>query len=335
MAGPVRRVALIGSRGHWNHTVRLIADIPELEIVAVADGGDNTLPLLEWCAQNGRPRPTHFLDHREMLDKSKADMVVVCGPFERHAEMCVDAIERGIHVLTEKPAALTLGELDRLRDAVARHPDVHLAGMMFSRYDPGFYTARKLIDNDAIGRVRLIDARKSYKLGKRPAYYHRRETYGGTIPWVGSHAIDWVLYFAAPRKFTRVIATHSSEDNDGNGTMERSAICLFTLEGERPASVSIDVFRPSKAPTHGDDWARIVGSSGVIEARPDSLVLINESVDGPTNVKVACDRHFMRDFVARAEGRGETLIDAAETLALTEACLRARESADTGEIARF
>ena len=76
--------------------------------------------------------------------------------------------------------------------------------------------------------MRLIDARKSYKLGKRPAYYHRRETYGGTIPWVGSHAIDWVLYFAAPRKFARVIATQSSEDNGGNGTMERSAICLFS-----------------------------------------------------------------------------------------------------------
>lgn len=331
----IRRVAIIGSRGHWNHTVRLIADIPELEIVAVGDGGDNALPLLEWCEQNAKPRPTHFQDHREMLDKARADVAVVCGPFEWHAKMCIDAIERGIHVLTEKPAALNFAELDRLRDTVARHPNVHLAGMMFSRYDPGFYTAHKLIDNHAIGQVRLIDTRKSYKLGRRPGYYHRRETYGGTIPWVGSHAIDWILYFAPQFKFTRVIATHSAEDNGGNGTMERSAICLFTLEGERPASVSIDVFRPSKAPTHGDDWARIVGSSGVIEVRPDSLTLINESVDGPTSVKVVCDRHFMRDFVAKAEGRGDTLIDAAGTLALTEACLRARESADTGEIVRF
>src|SRR5438093_2838580 len=117
-----------------------------------------------------------------MLDRAKPDMVVVCGPFEMHATMCVDAIERGIHVLSEKCVALTAQDLDRLRKACAASPQVHLAGMMFSRYTPGFYTAHAMIDSGAIGEVRLFNARKSYKLGKREAYYHHRHTYGGTIP---------------------------------------------------------------------------------------------------------------------------------------------------------
>ena len=248
--------------------------------------------------------------------------------------MCIDAIERGVHVLTEKPAALTLDDLARLRDACARHPNVHLAGMMFSRYDPGFYTAKRLIDAGAIGDVRLIDARKSYKLGTRAAYYHDRSTYGGTIPWVGSHAIDWVMWIGG-QPFERVYATHSAEHNAGIGTIELSALCHFTMPGGRFASVSIDVFRPSSAPTHGDDWLRVVGTEGVLEARSDSLTLIDAENDGSRAVPVSCDRQPLADFVNHISGAAPALIDASSTLALTDACLRARESADQRRVVEF
>jgi predicted dehydrogenase len=257
---------------------------------------------------------------------------VVCGPFERHAEMCNDAIDRGIHVLTEKPAALTFAQLKQLREALERQPKVHLAGMMFSRYSPGFHTAHRLIEEGAIGDVRVINARKSYKLGARPSYYHERESYGGTIPWVGSHAIDWMMWLC-PHRIQSVYAMHSTRDNGGNGTMERSAVCQFELDGERMATISIDVFRPENAPTHGDDWARVVGTSGVMEIRQDSLTLINSQYNGP--VPVASDRQLMRNFIDHIEGRGPALLDAASTLALTDACLRARLSADERRVVRF
>src|SRR3954452_58440 len=287
----ITRVGFIGSRGHWQATLREVSAVPALRVVAAAPGGDTVAPIVQWCREHGHACEV-IDDHRRMLDDAGLDVVVVCGPFERHAEMCVHAIERGIHVLTEKPAALTFDELDRLRAACRAHPDVHLAGMMFSRYDAGFYTAWRLIRDGAIGDVRLINARKSYRLGKRDAYYHDRATYGGTIPWVGSHAIDWVLWFAGGAPFESVYATHSQQHNGNNGTMERSAACHFTLAGERFATVSIDVFRPSNAPTHGDDWARIVGTDGVIEARPDSLKMINRDNDGSQAVPVVCDRQF-------------------------------------------
>jgi predicted dehydrogenase len=243
--------------------------------------------------------------------------------------MCIDAMERGIHVLTEKPAALTLDELARLQDACARHPKVHLAGLMFSRYDPGFYSAHELVRSGAIGDVRLINARKSYKLGTRPGYYHDRNTYGGTIPWVGSHAIDWTMWMVN-RPCKSVFATQSSAGNQGNGTMEMSALCQFAFEDEIAASVSVDYFRPSRAPTHGDDWIRIVGTRGVLEARPDSVKLINDENDGSAPVPARCDRKLVADFVNHVEGRRTALIDTRSTLLLTDACLRAQQSADQG-----
>jgi predicted dehydrogenase len=330
----VSKVAFIGARGHHASVLREMHLVPQLRIVALSADGDTVAPIAEWCAKNGHA-PDVIDDWRTMLDRARPDMLVICGPFELHAAMCIEAIQRGIHVLSEKPAALTFDELHRLRETCSRYPRVHLAGMMFSRYDSGFFTAHQLVACGAIGEVRLINARKSYKLGRRDAYYHDRATYGGSIPWVGSHAIDWTMWFAAPAKFTSVFASHSSMHSGGNGTMERSAGCQFALEGERIATISIDVFRPPTAPTHGDDWARVVGAEGVIEVRPDSLKLINHHNDGSQPVPVACDRSFLKDFVTHAETGSGALIDAASTLALTDACLRARQSADERRVIEF
>jgi predicted dehydrogenase len=324
----IEKVAMIGTRGHYRTVLREMETTPALRVVGLADGGDSIGPIAEWCREQGHT-PETFDDHRVMLDRARPDVLVVCGPFEAHAAMCIDAIDRGVHVITEKPAALTLPELDRLADACERNPSVHVAGMMFSRYDPGFFTAKQLIAAGAVGDVRLMNSRKSYRLGKRDAYYHARDTYGGTIPWVGSHAIDWVMWLGG-HKFKRVYATHSARDNGGNGTMERSALCHFTLCGERAASVSVDVFRPANAPTHGDDWIRVVGTAGVLEARPNAVTLINAENDGSKPVVVSYDRSFLRDFVDHVEGRGTMSIDTQSTLKLTRACLLARQSADEG-----
>src|SRR5687767_1014339 len=96
-------LALIGSRGHWQQTLRELEDCPDARFVALADGGDSAAPIAEWCKARGHS-PSIHADHREMLNHVKPSVVVVIGPFERHAEMCIDAIDRRIHVLTEKPA---------------------------------------------------------------------------------------------------------------------------------------------------------------------------------------------------------------------------------------
>jgi predicted dehydrogenase len=178
-----------------------------------------------------------------------------------------------------------------------------------------------------------VDARKSYKLGARPAYYHDRSTYGGTIPWVGSHAIDWVMHLVGAR-FRSVYAAHSAAFNGGNGTMERSAVCQFTLEEDVFASASVDVFRPAAAPTHGDDWARVVGTAGTMEVRPESLALTTETA-GPTQVPVSAGPTLVRDFIDHIEGRSRAWLDARVTLGLADACLRARQSADERRVVAF
>ena len=241
-------------------------------------------------------------------------------------------MSRGAAVFCEKPVATTREDLDRLR-ATCDETQLHLAAMMGLRYDPAFYTAWRAVRDGAIGTVRILDARKSYKFGRRGDFYRSR-THGGTIPWIGSHAIDWILWFTGQR-FLTVSAAHSSAYNRDHGELEMTALCQFTMTDEVLASVSIDTLRPSAAATHGDDRIRIAGTTGVIEVRDGQVYLINDQAEGRRVLPAACDRQVFADFVDHVEGKATALLSTAETLAVTEACLLARQAADEERIVTF
>ncbi len=325
----LKRLAIIGARGHYDRILRSLAHLPEVRVVATCRaGGESMQPIEEWCRRRGHASEI-FDDHHAVLRQARPDAVVICGPLERHAEMAIDAIRAGVHVLIEKPAAMSLDELEQLQQVHAEHPDVRLAVMMIARYQPSFYTAWRLVREGAIGDVRMINARKSYKLGERTGFFRRRESYGGTIPWVGSHAIDWMLWIGGHR-VRSAYATHTASGKAPQGTMEQSALCHFTLCGDRYASISIDLFRPSSARTHGDDWLRLAGTEGVIEVTSDAVKMVNAENDGTIAVPLDSPPTILEDFAAHVEGRPDALMDAADTFATTATCLLARQSADEG-----
>ena len=189
------RLCMIGVRGHNGY---VLAGLPQTTVkvvgVCTAAQGDDIGGLMTQCQDLGHD-PQIYDEPTRMLDDLAPDVVSISGPIERHAELCVQAFRRGSHVFCEKPVALTLEELDQVT-AEHQRAGVHFAAMMGLRYDPAFYTAWQAVRDGSIGEVRLLNTQKSYRLGRRASYYHRRATSGGTIPWVGSHAIDWIHWFA-------------------------------------------------------------------------------------------------------------------------------------------
>ncbi|HQE93751.1 MAG TPA: Gfo/Idh/MocA family oxidoreductase [Anaerolineae bacterium] len=339
------KLCMIGHRGgHDKFVWDGLARMPHVRVVGISAGTpeDDVAALQTHCEALGFT-PEVFVDYRQMLDQLQPDVVSVCGPFELHAEMAAEALRRGIHVICEKPVALTLEQLAMLRTVytAARTKfqgwyagGLHFAAFMNLRYDPAFYTAWRAVRDGAIGKVRLINTQKSYKLGHREAYYQDRATYGGTIPWVGVHAFDWIYWFSG-ETFTSVYATHSAQDNQGNGSMEMSALCHVTLSHEVFASASIDFLRPATAPTHGDDRVRVMGTAGAIEVRGGQVYLINATTEGEVELPVACERQLFQDFVEHIEGQTTALLSADDVFAVTEACLLARQSADEGRVITF
>lgn len=321
------KLCMIGTRGHSYYVFESIREVPGITLPGISSGcEDSPQKLLEMAEHHGF-HPQVWSDWRAMLDAEKPDVVCIDGPFELHAEMCAESLKRNISVFCEKPIALTLDQLEMVRQAHSRS-SARIVSMVGLRYDPAFLQGARMVRGGAVGKLKLIRAQKSYKLGKRPEFYKHRATYGGTIPWVGSHAFDWILYFSGD-EFESVTALQTAEDNAGNGELEIAALCQFRMRSGILASASIDYLRPDSAPSHGDDRVRAAGTEGVLEVRGGKIFWI-----GPDGEQILepekPDRHLFSDFVLELSGGRPALVSDRETLELTRACLLAREAADTG-----
>lgn len=328
------RVCFIGSAGHYPYALNGLRGRTDAKAVAVAPGcdGEDISAVVTRLESIGQTAKVHK-DYREMLDQEKADVAVINTYFALNSNIAVKALNRGMHVFVEKPVATTLRGLDEVREALDKS-GTKLAAMLGLRYTRHFYTAWKAVQDGAVGEVRLMTAQKSYRLGERGPHYRNREIYGGTIPWVGSHAIDWLYWFGG-KKFVSVMASHSAMHNRGHGDLEVTAICHFTFEDEVLGAVNIDYLRPSTAPSHDDDRLRAAGTSGVIEVRSGKVYLISETRSGIQELALLDPGTLFGDLLDEIQGRGQCMVSAEDSLYVTEACLRARDSADTGKIVTF
>jgi predicted dehydrogenase len=245
----------------------------------------------------------------------------------------VEVLKRNIDLFVEKPIATTLAELAEVKSAYEKS-DSKLAAMFGIRYQPWFLTAYKYIKEGAVGEVRLMNAQKSYRLGQREDFYKKRETYGGTIPWVGSHAIDWMQWLSG-KDFKSVYASHSTIANQNHGELEVSALCHFDFENQAAGSVNIDYLRPQNATSHDDDRIRIAGDKGVIEVLKEKVYLINDEIEGNRELPLVKKKEIFADFLDWVKGNGDCMITAEESFRVTEAALQARRSADQKKLIQF
>lgn len=328
------RVCIIGGSGHANFVFQGVDQDPSIQVVGIAVGSDGEdAGKFMQAAQKRGQQPQYYEDYRKMLDEQKPDIVAVNCHFGDHGKVNFEVLSRKMHLFAEKPLATTLEELTILKQEYDR-AGVEVAAMFGLRYNPAFYTAWHAVQEGSIGEVRLITAQKSYRLGSRPEFFKHRQSYGGTIPWVGSHAIDWVYWFSS-QEFVSVMAHHSTMANRGLGSMEMTGLCHFKLTNEVFASVNIDYLRPGTAETHGDDRVRVAGTKGVIEVLQNKVYLINENQQGTQELPLMQSSGIFVDFVNQVRKEGKCLVSAKDSFVVTEACLRAREAADKQQIVYF
>ena len=98
------RIGIIGIGWYAaiNHVPRF-RDTGRAEIVAISRRNPERLAL----AKKELNVAAAYPDWQKMLEQTMLDAVVICTPNNMHAESTIAALERGLHVLVEKPMALT------------------------------------------------------------------------------------------------------------------------------------------------------------------------------------------------------------------------------------
>ena len=217
------KIAFIGGSGHYGLALPAIQAREDLRVVGLAKG----------CAQEDVTGAARNLpgvpvdeDYRAMLDREQPDLAVVNPWYCQNAEVAAECLKRGMDVFCEKPLATTLDDLEMLEKAW-RESGRALAGMFNLRGAPWFLAIRRAIEAGEIGEVRLLHGQKSYRMGVRPEFYHTRALYGGMLPWVGIHAIDWTLQLGGACHW--LSASQSRLYNRGQGELESSAALLMRL----------------------------------------------------------------------------------------------------------
>ena len=152
------RAAIIGhtGRGDYGHGLdRVYADMPEVEVVAVAD------PDAEGLAAVGERIGVErrYADYREMLEKEEVELVNVCPRVVTpHAEMVIAAAESGARgIFCEKPLAASLAEADAML-AACEQQNVKVV-VAHRRANPYEQYGKQLVDTGEIGQLQVLRAR--------------------------------------------------------------------------------------------------------------------------------------------------------------------------------
>jgi predicted dehydrogenase len=105
------RLGLIGSTGHWHTYAPALERVPELKLAAVATAGpEETVGSFDH-APGLTVDTRRYEDARKMLDTERLDVVQVSGRNDRIPFWSRICLERGLHVMAEKPLAMDLPTL--------------------------------------------------------------------------------------------------------------------------------------------------------------------------------------------------------------------------------
>ncbi|MDR2658351.1 MAG: Gfo/Idh/MocA family oxidoreductase [Oscillospiraceae bacterium] len=319
------RIAIVGGTGHNHYLLEAIERRGYRDqLLAYAPGTrDEDLSALETMFARRNLTPERCQDWRVMLDRIKPDMVCVQPWMCDIAPITAGALDRGLAVFSEKPLAVDWDQWDLVRRAARQN--AKLCAMFGTRGNAAFISARDAADQ--LGDIRLAYGQKSYKMGERGSVYQRRRFYGGLMPWVGIHALDWI-YWMTGRRFLTAFSLHSQAGNRANGELETTAAALLEMERGTIATVCADYLRPSAAQRHDDDQLRLTGTRATLFVRNNEAYL--ECSDAAIQrLTSQGERSLCADFMAQLEGAGHCGLTAWDALHVTAAALAAREAADT------
>lgn len=322
-------IAVIGTSGHLNYVNEGLAQLPSARCVGLAPGGPDE--ELSSCFIEKHSGMKVYDEVEQMLDDFHPHVVVINPHFHRHALWTEVCLQRGLHVFCEKPLALDMDSLESVK-AAAVESRARLGLMMGYRYDPAFYAAYQAVRGGRIGEVVHVTAQKSYRNGPKPAWQHDRRRYGGTISWVGSHALDWIAWLCPDKPIERCVAHDCLLYNRNNGDMASSAYVGFDFESGGQASVSIDYLRPKGAPGHGDDRLRVAGSKGVVEVIFGQATILDD--EGLHELEQPPQPPIFADFVGAIEEGRPFRQSHDEIWRMSEMCIVAQQAADSRQSIR-
>ena len=223
------KVAVIGVGMMGRNHARVYADLNDVELLGVAD-----INLQAAQSLSRRYNAAAYSNYLEMLDKLKPDAVTIAVPTEYHLEVALAVIERGIHLLLEKPVARQTDEAEQII-AAAKKADVRLMVGHIERFNPAVMALKQRLTNGELGRVFEIDARRQ---GPFPS----RVQDVGVVVDLAVHDLD-IMRYISQAEVTRIFAETARRIHPSHEDMLSG---LLRLDNGVVGSLTINWLTPTK-----------------------------------------------------------------------------------------
>jgi predicted dehydrogenase len=184
------RTGILGCGDFANRHAQIALDLlDELSLVAFCDRNETKATAFE---QKYAPGAAVFTDHRQMLDQAKLDLLIVALPPYGHSVEVQLAAQRGIHILMEKPIALTSEHAWQMVEVVEKAAIKTQVGFMF-RFGEAIDHFKTLQAAGQTGPIALMSARYFCNSLHAP-WWRMRDKSGGQVVEQIIHMFDLMRY---------------------------------------------------------------------------------------------------------------------------------------------
>ena len=185
------KVGIIGTGWIAEAHIESYLRMPDVDIVAGADliPGKAEAFFKRYGVEGVHLYPSH----KEMLENEELDAVSVCTYNRTHAECTIDALNKGVNVLLEKPMCVTTEEAVDICRAEKKSGKVLSIGFQ-PRFDVNMQMIKKIVQSGALGEVYYIQTGGGRRRGIPNSTFIEQRTAGiGALGDIGCYSLDMVL----------------------------------------------------------------------------------------------------------------------------------------------
>jgi predicted dehydrogenase len=329
------RVGILGCGAVAGFHAGRLATLDEVRIVGLVDPNPQSIERLrQRVSLDGVPA---FAEPAELYKAAEVDAVVIATPHTLHHPMIMRALERGLHVLCEKPLACTPEEARDIAGAAAASGLTVTIGYQ-RHFDPGYLYMRDVIERGDLGELRAVSITcgQHWDEWTRSGWRQVPElSGGGMLMDTGSHMVD-LLCWLVGRPFVHVRAL---VENRGR-PVDIDTTAMVAFEGGVQAQLMVLGDMPFA-------WLESVVVTGTKAAlryendpqhpwRPGQVARLSEETETrPLNLRTGND-DVVTSWLAAIRGRGENPIPPAAGIRvaeLTRAIVEAGRAAPAGRAA--
>lgn len=262
-----------------------------------------------------------YLNWNEMLEKENLDLIVVASTPYHHYDMTLSSIQKGHHVLCEKPMGMNTSQTLIMFEEQRKSKVLGFINFQW-RMTPVRKKIKELLNKKELGEIQYIKYQGSFSgYDNLSSHYRgwegRRELGGGLLYSVGSHMIDALMWWME-QQITDVYAdlrTFIPSFCGIHGTEKRDAEDAFTITGHfhDGTPFTVDLFTSA---FRGDGWKlEIFGTKGTLIMKNDKEVLLSfggefqsvsiEEIAVPSQLSSPANQYYtglypMIDFIYKA-----------------------------------